>query len=83
MARRSSLPSSGVPQRSSKSASSQLLSGKDNRDVKRRYFYAAWLLKKRRDLRPMSSVERPGRGGRGVVTLSKRGPLGKGSRDKG
>lgn len=75
MARRSSLPSSGVPQRSSKSASSQLPSGKDNRDVKRRYFYAEWLLKK--------SVERPGRGGRGVVTLSKGGPLGKGSRDKG
>ncbi|CAH3190769.1 unnamed protein product, partial [Porites evermanni] len=36
VARRSSLPSSGVPQRSSKSASSQLPSGKDNRDVKRR-----------------------------------------------
>ena len=53
MARRSSLPSSGVPQRSSKSASSQLPSGKDNRDVKRRYSYAARLIKKRRNLRPM------------------------------
>ena len=53
MARRSSLPSSGVPQRSSKSTSSQLPNGKDNRDVKRRYSYAARLLKKRRDLRPM------------------------------
>lgn len=82
MARRSSLQNSGVPQRSSKSASSQLPSGKDNRDVKRRYSYAARLLKKRRDLRPMLSVERPGRGRRGVVTLSKGGPLGKGSRDK-
>ncbi|KAM7447165.1 hypothetical protein ABFA07_004601 [Porites harrisoni] len=38
VARRSSLPSSGVPQRSSKSASSQLPSGKDNRDVKRSGF---------------------------------------------
>lgn len=38
VARRSSLPSSGVPQRSSKSASFQLPSGKDNRDVKRSGF---------------------------------------------
>ena len=41
VARRSSLPSSGSPQRWSKSASPQLPSGKDNRDVKRRYSYPA------------------------------------------
>ena len=49
VARRSSLPSSGSPQRWSKSASPQLPSRKDNRDVKRRYSYAARLLRKRRD----------------------------------
>ena len=48
-ARRSSLPSSGSLQRWSKSASPQLPSGKDNRDVKLRYSYAVRLLRKRRD----------------------------------
>ena len=49
VARRSSLPSSGSPQRWSTSASPQLPSGKDNRDVKLRYSYAVRLLRKRRD----------------------------------
>ena len=49
VARRSSLPSSGSPQRWSKSASPQLPSGKDSRDVKLRYSYAVRLLRKRRD----------------------------------
>ena len=49
VARRSSLPSSGSPQRWSKSASPQLPSGQDNRDVKLRYCYAVRLLRKRRD----------------------------------